>query len=78
MSVVGALVAMAGFIYAIFIILAKIFGDFVPFGWAPIMVMILLLSGIQRLMIGVVGEYLWRVLDQVRNRQPYIIEKIYD
>ncbi|MEW6602126.1 MAG: glycosyltransferase family 2 protein [Nitrospirota bacterium] len=78
MSVVGSLVALFGFLYAINIIYGKIFGD-VPFeGWAPIMILILVLSGIQMLMIGIVGEYLWRVLDQVRNRQPYIVEKIYD
>jgi dolichol-phosphate mannosyltransferase len=78
MSVIGCLVALGGFLYAIFIILARIFGNVVPYGWAPIMVIVLVLSGIQMLMIGVVGEYLWRVLDQVRNRQPYIIENIYN
>lgn len=78
MSVVGSLVAIVGFIYAIDIIYARIFGD-VPFtGWAPIMIAVLVLSGIQMLMIGIVGEYLWRTLDQVRNRQSYIVEKIYD
>ncbi|MBI5741731.1 MAG: glycosyltransferase [Nitrospirae bacterium] len=77
MSVVGGLVALVGFLYAVFIIFARIFGDVVPFGWAPIMVVVLLLSGIQMLMLGIVGEYLWRVLDQVRNRQPYIIENIW-
>lgn len=78
MSVAGSMVAILGFLYAIVIIFAKIFGNVVPHGWAPIMVVVLVLSGIQMLMIGVVGEYLWRVLDQVRNRHPYIIEKIYD
>ena len=78
MSVVGSLVALGGFLYAIFIIFARVFGNVVPYGWAPLMVMLLVLSGIQMLMIGIVGEYLWRVLDQVRNRLPYIIEKIYD
>jgi len=78
MSGIGSLVALVGFLYAIVIIFARIFSNTVPHGWAPIMVVVLLLSGVQMLMIGVVGEYLWRVLDQVRNRQPYIIEKIYD
>lgn len=78
MSIVGSLIALVGFLYAIFIIIMRIFGDMLPYGWAPIMVMILVLSGIQMLMIGVVGEYLWRVLDQVRNRHLYIIDKIYD
>ncbi len=39
---------------------------------------VLFLSGFQMLMLGIIGEYLWRVLDQVRNRKHYIIEKIYD
>ncbi len=78
MSIIGALIAMIGFIYAIFIILAKIFGD-VPFkGWAPLMVLVLVLSGVQMLMLGIIGEYLWRTLDQVRNRPYYLIEKIYE
>lgn len=77
-SLVGCLVALIGFIYAIVIILARIFGK-VPFkGWAPIMILILVLSGIQMLMVGIVGEYLWRILEQVKNRHPYIIEKVYD
>jgi hypothetical protein len=29
-------------------------------------------------MLGIIGEYLWRTLDQVRNRPQYIIEKIYE
>ena len=78
MSIIGSIIALIGFSYAIYIVLARIFGDKIPYGWAPIMVVILFLSGIQMLMIGVVGEYLWRVLDQVRNRQPYIIEQISD
>lgn len=78
MSVVGSLVAMAGFIYALIILVSKLFGEFVFKGWAPIMIVVLVLSGIQMLMIGIIGEYLWRVLDQVRNRPPYIIENIYD
>ena len=46
--------------------------------WIKISIIMLVLSGIQMLMLGIIGEYLWRTLDQVRNRQPYIIEKIYD
>jgi dolichol-phosphate mannosyltransferase len=74
MSVLGAIIAFIGFCYALFIVIAKIFGN-VPFkGWAPIMVLILVLSGIQMLMLGIIGEYLWRTLDQVRKRPHFIIE----
>jgi hypothetical protein len=29
-------------------------------------------------MLGVLGEYLWRTLDEVRRRPPFVIDKIYD
>lgn len=37
------------------------------------MVAILLLSGIQMLSLGVLGEYIWRVLDAGRKRPSYIV-----
>ena len=76
MSIIGGLTAFMGFGYALVIVISWFIAD-VPFkGWAPIMIAILILSGIQMLMIGIVGEYLWRTLDQVRGRQCYIIERI--
>jgi dolichol-phosphate mannosyltransferase len=78
MSITGLVVAMLGFAYALVIFLDKLFGGMPAKGWAPLMIMILVLSGIQMLMLGIIGEYLWRALDQIRNRQPYIIEKIFD
>ncbi len=78
MSVFGFLISFLGFFYAIFIIFSRIFGGILIKGWAPIMIIVLFLSGFQMLMLGIIGEYLWRVLDQVRNRKHYIIEKIYD
>jgi dolichol-phosphate mannosyltransferase len=76
MSIFGLIIALLGFVYAVVIVFARIFGG-VPFkGWAPIMVLILVLSGIQMLMLGIIGEYLWRTLDQVRNRPQFIIERI--
>lgn len=78
MSILGLLISLSGFIYSIFIVIAKITGN-VPFqGWAPLMIIVLLLSGFQMLMLGIIGEYLWRTLDEVRRRQAYVIENIYD
>lgn len=78
MSLLGLIVSFFGFLYAVYIVIARIYGN-VPFtGWAPIMILVLVLSGFQMLMLGVIGEYLWRTLDQVRNRLPYVIEKIYE
>ena len=29
-------------------------------------------------MLGVLGEYLWRGLDETRRRPPYVIERVFD
>jgi dolichol-phosphate mannosyltransferase len=78
MSVFGLIMSALGFIWAIWIFVGRLLGNTPVKGWAPMMIMILVLSGIQMLMLGIIGEYLWRTLDQVRNRQPYIIEEIYE
>ena len=44
-------------------------------GWTPLMIAVLIMGGVQMLMLGVIGEYLWRTLDQVRNRDAYIVEQ---
>jgi dolichol-phosphate mannosyltransferase len=78
MSLVGLCVSILGFVYAVIILFSKIFGGIPTTGWAPLMIMILILSGIQMLMLGIIGEYLWRALDQSRNRPQFIIDKVYD
>jgi dolichol-phosphate mannosyltransferase len=78
MSVFGLIMSGLGFIWAIWIFVGRLLGRTPVRGWAPMMIMILVLSGIQMIMLGIIGEYLWRTLDQVRNRQPYIIEELYE
>lgn len=78
MSFFGVTMSSLGFLWAMVILVRKLLGMTPIKGWAPMMIMILVLSGIQMVMLGVIGEYLWRTLDQVRNRHPYIIDKIYD
>ena len=43
-------------------------------GWSSLIVVVLVLGGIQMVMMGVLGEYLWRALDESRRRPRYIIE----
>lgn len=78
MTVLGMVLSCLGFFYAVFIFFARIFGGIPVKGWAPLMIMVLMLSGFQMLMLGIIGEYLWRTLDQVRNRESFVIEDIFD
>lgn len=77
MSYLGFLVAALGFCYAIFVFVYALSGRPVQ-GWASLMVVVLLLGGVQMLMLGVLGEYLWRALDEARRRPRYLIEETTD
>lgn len=75
MSACGAITAVLGALYAGFIVLTWMFGD-TPFsGWAPIMIVMLLIGGILMLMIGVIGEYLWRILDEIKAKPLYVLKE---
>jgi dolichol-phosphate mannosyltransferase len=79
MTVLGFIISFLGFAYATLIFLSRIFGNPLNYpGWAPMMILILVLSGFQMLMIGIIGEYLWRTLDIARKRSTYVIEKIFE
>jgi polyisoprenyl-phosphate glycosyltransferase len=73
MSYLGFAVAFAGFLHAGLVILNFLRGAPVQ-GWSSLMVVVLLLGGLQMVMMGVLGEYLWRALDESRRRPRYIIE----
>jgi len=75
-SLVGILFALLGFIYALFIVFNKIFWAVPVEGWSSLMVVLLVVSGIQMLMLGVLGEYLWRNFDESRKRPPFIVKDI--
>jgi polyisoprenyl-phosphate glycosyltransferase len=73
MSYLGFFVALVGFAYAGVVIFNAINGEPVQ-GWSSMIVVVLLLGGMQMVMMGVLGEYLWRALDEARRRPRYIVE----
>jgi len=76
-SYLGIFISMAGFCYAIFLIINKLFYGIGPTGWPSVMVIILFLGGFQLITLGILGEYIWRGVEESRKRPLYIImEKI--
>jgi dolichol-phosphate mannosyltransferase len=71
----GVVIANIGFIYAIFVILNKYFFGNPQSGWSSLMVVILILGGTQMIMMGILGEYLWRTYEESRRRPRFIVEK---
>ena len=76
-SVLGVCTACTGFLYALFILWTFIHGSPVQ-GWASLMVVTLCMGGVQMIMLGVLGEYLWRTYDESRKRPKYIVEYTLD
>jgi len=76
-SVVGVCTALLGFLYALDIVYARLRHN-VPFtGWAPLMVLVLVIGGVLMLMLGIIGEYVWRIYDEVKGKPNYIVRRVY-
>jgi glycosyltransferase involved in cell wall biosynthesis len=76
-SLVGVLTAFAGFLYAVDIVYGRLRHD-IPFtGWAPIMILILVIGGLLMLMLGIIGEYVWRIYDEVRGKPNYVVRNVF-
>lgn len=74
-SVVGIIISLAAFIFAMIILFNKFYNNIPIQGWASLMIVLLGLSGIQLLTLAIIGEYLWRNFDESRKRPIYVIEK---
>lgn len=74
MTATGSCVAVVGFVYALFVITRSIAFGSPLLGWSSVMTAILVLGGGQMMMLGIIGEYLWRTLDESRDRPAYFIE----
>ncbi len=72
-SVMGLIVSLVAFIYLIYIIIVtNVYGEPVQ-GYPTIMVTMLFLGGVQLLSLGIIGEYLGRVFNEVKGRPGYFI-----
>ncbi len=74
-SYLGAFISLSAFSYAIFLIIRRLYkGIDVP-GYNSMMVVILFLGGIQLISLGVIGEYIARIFDEVKERPLYIVKE---
>ncbi|HXZ03112.1 MAG TPA: glycosyltransferase family 2 protein [Stellaceae bacterium] len=75
-SLVGIIIAALTFLFmAVQIINRILYGTLVP-GLTQLSVLVLLLGGLQLMMLGVLGEYLWRTLDDARRRPLFLVQQL--
>ena len=71
----GILIANAGFAAAIFYAMRRILGiETAPTGYTTLVTLVLFIGGVQLIGIGVLGEYLGRIYDEVKRRPNYIVK----
>ena len=68
----GFAVSAFSFVAAVYGVASKVLGNVVP-GWTSLVVTVGLLSGVQLMVLGVIGEYLARVHDEVKRRPLYLL-----
>ena len=75
-TISGLLLGLISFIYAIYVVFARLSGVIDVQGWTTMMVVFLVISSFQMISIGIIGEYLWRSLESSRKRPPYVIDQV--
>ncbi|MBX9766956.1 MAG: glycosyltransferase family 2 protein [Bdellovibrionales bacterium] len=76
-SVFGILLSFFSMTLAILIAFDYLYRGNPYTGWTSIVVILLFIGGAILLTLGLIGEYLWRILDQVRPRPGFIVEKVH-
>lgn len=77
-SLVGLFIAGGAFCYGMYILYVWMSGHVQVKGYTPIMLLLAFTSGTQMVMLGILGEYLWRALDETRSRPAYVVDTVYD
>jgi len=75
MSCLGVFFSFSGIGYSLLIVYAW-FWHQTPFpGWAPLMIMLMIIGGLIMVMLGVIGEYLWRIYDNGKDFPLFIVDE---
>lgn len=72
---IGILISLLSFFLILILVIERIFMHIPIQGWTSIICLILLTSGVQFSILGMMGEYLWRTLDESRKRPVYIVDE---
>jgi polyisoprenyl-phosphate glycosyltransferase len=71
-SYLGLTISVIAFVGTVIVLFNKLVLGIGELGWPSLMITMLLLGGVQMMMLGIIGEYLWRINSEVRGRPQYI------
>ena len=73
-SVVGGVLALVGFCVALVTLVQYFTSSALPSGWATLVILLSLFGGVQLIFLGIIGEYIGAIFDEVKGRPRYIVE----
>jgi glycosyltransferase involved in cell wall biosynthesis len=74
-SMLGLFLSFLGALYFIYVIAVRLFTDSAVGGWASLLGVVLLLGGVQLACIGIIGQYLGRMYDEIKNRPLFVLRE---
>jgi dolichol-phosphate mannosyltransferase len=74
---VGFVVSLLSILFGLSALISKIAGVFVVPGWTSIMVLVGIVGGIQLIVLGVIGEYIAHIFDEVKRRPLYVVSRLH-
>lgn len=77
-TAIGTVMFFVSIVYIAIVVIEKLFFGIAVAGYATIVALILLFGGLQLLCLGIIGEYIAKIYEQVKDRPLYIIKKKYE
>ena len=74
-AIMGLIVAFLGFSSGCYSIFTYFIFNDAPSGWTTLSVLITIIGGTQLLCIGIIGEYIGNIFEEVKHRPLYIVEE---
>lgn len=75
LSYAGIFCLLSSIVYFVITLVRKFWYNDVPIGFTALLFMIIFFGGIQLLSIGIIGEYVFRIFNQVKGRPLYIVRQ---
>lgn len=73
----GFALSLLSFVYMLMVIYQKFFTDTTITGWSSTIIIILFTQGVVLMVLGLIGEYIGRIYDEIKERPIYIVDEVY-
>ncbi len=72
----GLIISAVSLCYAVYAFISFFIDRNLPKGWASMAIIISFIGGVQLIFLGIIGEYIGKIFDEVKNRPLFIVEKL--